>query len=81
MSWRFSSVVSVMMLSSNVTRTRPSSGSPTPSLRSAAMSARQMPAIAPSSARSCRRMLRISAELSADTSVAVFTYPTFSRSK
>ena len=43
MSWRFSAVVSVMMLSSNVTRTSPSSGSPTPSLRSAASSARQIP--------------------------------------
>lgn len=37
---RFSAVVSVMMLSSNAARTSPSSGSPTPSLRSAASSAR-----------------------------------------
>ena len=73
MSWRFSAVVSVMMLSSNATRTSPSSGSSTPSPRSAAMSARQIPAMTPSSARSCRRMFLMSAELSADTSVAVFT--------
>ena len=81
MSWRFSADVSVMMLSSNVTRTAPSSGSPSPSVRSVASSAWQIPAIAPSSACSWRRMLRISALLSADTSVAVRRYPVLSRSK
>lgn len=73
MSWRFSAVVSVMMLLSNVMRTNPSSGGPTPRLRSVVSSAQQMPAIAPSGACSCRRMMRMSAELSAGTSVAVFT--------
>ena len=64
-----------------VTRTSLSSGSSTPSERDAAITALQMPAIAPSSACSCRRMLRMSAELSAETSVAVFTYPAPSKSK
>lgn len=77
----FSVAVSAMMLSSNVARISPSSGSSTPVLRSAASSAQQIPAIAPSNAHSCRRTFLISAELSAGTSVVVFTYPTFSRSK
>ena len=75
MSCRLSLAVSEMMLSSNATRIPPSSGSSAPSVRSTASSARQMPAIAPSRACSWRRTLRMSAELSADTSVAVFTYP------
>ena len=48
---------------------------PSPNPRDTAMTALAMPVMAPSSAFSCLRMLRISAELSEDTSVAVRTYP------
>lgn len=79
MSCCFSAPVSVMMLSSKVTRT--SGSSSVPSERLAATTARHIPVNALSSSCSCRRMLRMRAELSLDTSVAVFTYPAPSKSK
>ena len=82
MSCCFSAPVSVMMLSSKVTRASPSSGSSSvPSERLAATTVWHIPVIALSSACSCRRMLRMRAELSLDTSVAVFTYPAPSKSE
>ncbi len=73
MSYRFSVVMPAMMLSSEVTRIPPSSGSwSTWAGQSIETQAQQMPAIAPSRACSYQHIFLIRAELSADTPVAVF---------
>ena len=64
-----------MMLSSNMTRMSPSPGMLSPNARDTCITALAMPVKAPCRAFSCLRMFLMSAELSLDTSVAVFTYP------
>ena len=81
MSCFFSAVVSCTIESSKSTPTSPSSGRSSPNVLAQASSARLTPQIAPCMAFSFLRMLRMSAELSLETSVAVFTYPTLSKSK
>ncbi len=66
---------------SKLTRTSRSTGRLTPIGRSTAITERHIPATAFSSSYSCRRMFRISALLSLETSVAVFTRPAPSKSK
>ena len=75
MSCSFSAAVSWMMESSNCMRVSPSLGMDSPKPRDACMTALAMETIAPSRLFSCLLMFRMSAELSLDTSVAVFTYP------
>lgn len=80
MSRSFSASVSWTMLSSCTTPTHPSSGIVSPMARAQAITARLTSTSGACSAFSCLRTFRIRALLSLDTSVAVRTCPTLSRS-
>lgn len=75
MSCAFSADTSWMIESPNMTRIVPSSGMLSPNPRDTHMTALEIAMMGSCKAFSCLRMLRISAELSEEASVAVRAYP------